>query len=223
MVQACGADIYTSKRKLWALSLSERHAQPCAAKITREYRSSVLCNGSSWPITLMRTEAVSGVKLPCQQHQGHSKNPTGHGRYCLGAVFAEVFSSDGYRAAETANDADGSIAKRGEVCPAWALDWRWKSFTGRVGSNREPEATARRQPVVRRFVWRREAVWGRSPRRTAAPNASELLSRPVQPGKRAFERDAQDPTEAEAVRGAAAAEHPVSLPGEIWVGPHHAR
>jgi len=29
-----------------------------------------------------------------------------------------------------------------EVCPAWALDWRWKSFTGRVGSNREPEATA---------------------------------------------------------------------------------
>jgi len=35
-----------------------------------------------------------------------------------------------------------------EVCPAWALDWRWKSFTGRVGSNREPEATAR--SVVRR-------------------------------------------------------------------------
>ena len=29
-----------------------------------------------------------------------------------------------------------------EVCPAWALDWRCKSFTGRVGSNREPEATA---------------------------------------------------------------------------------
>lgn len=35
-----------------------------------------------------------------------------------------------------------------EVCPAWALDWRCKSFTGRVGSNREPEATARR--AVRR-------------------------------------------------------------------------
>ena len=48
------------------------------------------------------------------RRQGHSKNPTGHGRYCLGAVFAEVFASDGYRAAETANDADGSIAKRGE-------------------------------------------------------------------------------------------------------------
>jgi hypothetical protein len=32
---------------------------------------------------------------------------------------------------------------RPEVCPAWALDWRWKSFTGRVGSNREPKATAR--------------------------------------------------------------------------------
>jgi len=30
------------------------------------------------------------------------------------------------------------------VCLAWALDWRWKSFAGRVGSNREPEATARR-------------------------------------------------------------------------------
>jgi hypothetical protein len=35
-----------------------------------------------------------------------------------------------------------------EVCPAWALDWRCKSFTGRVGSNREPEATAR--SMVRR-------------------------------------------------------------------------
>ena len=79
------------------------------------------------------------------------------------------------------------------------------------------------QPVVRRVAWRREAVWGRSPRRTAAPNVRELLSRPFQPGKRAFERDAQSPTEAEAVRGAAAAEHPVSLPGEIWVGPHRAR
>ena len=35
-----------------------------------------------------------------------------------------------------------AIAIAAEVCPAWALDWRWKSFTGRVGSNREPEATA---------------------------------------------------------------------------------
>jgi hypothetical protein len=30
-----------------------------------------------------------------------------------------------------------------KVCLAWALDWRCKSFAGRVGSNREPEATAR--------------------------------------------------------------------------------
>ena len=38
-------------------------------------------------------------------------------------------------------DCEGSEPE-GEVCPAWALDWRCKSFTGRVGSNREPEATA---------------------------------------------------------------------------------
>jgi hypothetical protein len=59
-------------------------------------------------------------------------------------------------------------------------------------------------------------VWGRNPRRTAAPNASELLRRLVQPGERAFERDAQNPTEAGAVMGAAAAGHPVFLPGEVW-------
>ena len=73
--------------------------------------------------------------------------------------------------------------------------------------------------VVRRQLWRREAVWGRSPRRTAAPNASELLDRPFQPGERAFERDAQNPTEAGAVMGAAAAGHPVFLPREVCRGP----
>src|SRR5271168_4085107 len=36
------------------------------------------------------------------------------------------------------------ISLPSEVCLAWALDWRWKSFAGRVGSNRELEATARR-------------------------------------------------------------------------------
>src|SRR5208283_2329917 len=45
--------------------------------------------------------------------------------------------------------------------------------------------------VVRRQAWRREAVWRRSPRRTAAPNESEPLSKPDGPGQRVFERDAQ--------------------------------
>jgi hypothetical protein len=107
-----------------------------------------------------------------------------------------------------------------KVCLAWALDWRCKSFAGRVGSNREPEATARsglrRETAI---CWRREAVWGRSPRQTVAPNASELLSKPDRPGERVFEREAQNPTEAEAVRGAGVAGHPVFLPREVCVGP----
>ena len=57
--------------------------------------------------------------------------------------------------------------------------------------------------VVRRQPWRREAVWGGSPRRTAAPNASEPLSKPNRPGERVCERDAQNPTEAGAEMGAA--------------------
>ena len=95
-----------------------------------------------------------------------------------------------------------------EVCPAWALDWRWESFAGRVGSNRESEATAwdREMPVCSR-----EAVWGRSPRRTAAPNGSEPLSRLFRPGERAFECDARNPTEAVAIVGTGAAGHPVHL------------
>jgi hypothetical protein len=108
----------------------------------------------------------------------------------------------------------------GEVCLAWALDWRCKSFAGRVGSNREPEATARsRGRRETTTCWRREAVWGRSPRQTVAPNESELLSKPDRPGKRVFEREAQNPTEAEAVRGAGVAGHPVFLPREVCVGP----
>jgi hypothetical protein len=43
--------------------------------------------------------------------------------------------------------------------------------------------------VVRRQSWRREAVWRRSPRRTAAPNASEPLSKPDRPGERVSKRD----------------------------------
>lgn len=73
--------------------------------------------------------------------------------------------------------------------------------------------------VGRRQPWRREAVWRRSPRRTAAPNGSEPLSKPDRPGERVFERDAQNPTEAGAVMGAGAAGHPVFLPREVCVGP----
>jgi hypothetical protein len=73
--------------------------------------------------------------------------------------------------------------------------------------------------VVRRQPWRREAVWGRSPRRTAAPNASELLGKPDRPGERVCERDAQNPTEVGAVVGAGAAGHPVFLPREVCRGP----
>ena len=73
--------------------------------------------------------------------------------------------------------------------------------------------------VVRRQRWRREAVWGRSPRRTAAPNVSEPLSKPSRPGQRVWKRDAQNPSEAGAVLGAGAAGHSVSLPREVCVGP----
>ena len=71
----------------------------------------------------------------------------------------------------------------------------------------------------RPWDWRREAVWGRSPRRTAAPNGSEPPSKPDRPGQRVSERDAQNPTEAGAVIGAGAAGHPVFLPREICEGP----
>jgi hypothetical protein len=73
--------------------------------------------------------------------------------------------------------------------------------------------------VVRRQSWRREAVWRRSPRRIAAPNASEPLCKPDRPGERVSKRDAQNPTEAGVVMGAGAAGHPVFLPREICVGP----
>jgi hypothetical protein len=71
----------------------------------------------------------------------------------------------------------------------------------------------------RRQLHGREAVWGRSLRRAAAPNASEALSRPGRPGERALERDAQNPTEVGAVLGTGAAVHPVSLPWEVCMGP----
>src|SRR5258708_38347593 len=90
---------------------------------------------------------------------------------------------------------------------AWHGHW----IGGESPSRGEVVATASQRQlhavpaVVRRQGWRREVVWGRSPRRTAAPNASELLSKPDRPGQRVFERDAQNPSEAGAVLGAGAA------------------
>src|SRR5271168_3937749 len=104
---------------------------------------------------------------------------------------------------------------------AWHGHW----IGGESPSRGDVVATASRRQlhavlaVARRQRWRREAVWGRSPRRTAAPNGSEPLSKPGRPGQRVFERDAQNPLGAGAVVGAGAAGHSVSLPREVCVGP----
>ena len=114
----------------------------------------------------------------------------------------------------------GAPQAQGLVCQAWALDWRWKSSAERVGSNRELKATAcrdRRRETPK--PWRREAVWGRSRRHAAAPNASEALDRPGRSGERAKERNARNPTEIGAVLRPGAAVHSVSLPWEICMGP----
>jgi phospholipase C len=50
-------------------------------------------------------------------------------------------------------------------------------------------------------------------------NARTEHLKDFEPGQRVFERDARNPTEAEAVIGAGAAEHPVFLPREVCVGP----
>ena len=116
--------------------------------------------------------------------------------------------------------ADGAGTEGGRRC-AWHGHW----IGGESPSRGEVIATASRRQlhavfaVVRRRRWRREAVWGRSPRRTAAPNASEPLGKPDRPGERVSERDAQNPTEAGAVMGAGAAGHPVLLPREVCMGP----
>ena len=108
--------------------------------------------------------------------------------------------------------ATGPGTEEGRRC-AWHGHW----IGGESPSRGELVATASwRQlhaanAVERRRTWRREAVWGRSPRRTAAPNESEALDRPGRPGERAFERDAQNPTEVGAVMGTEAAGHPVNL------------
>ena len=68
------------------------------------------------------------------------------------------------------------------VCPAWAFDRRWKSSMGLLATT-----------MSQRQLHHREVLWGRSWRRTVAPNASEPLSRQDRPGKRAYIRDAQQP------------------------------
>jgi hypothetical protein len=108
---------------------------------------------------------------------------------------------------------------------SWGCAWHGHWIGGESPLRGELVATASQRQlhaasaVVRRQSWRREAVWGRSPRRTAAPNASEALSRPGRPGERAPKRDAQNPTEVGAVVGTAAAGHPVFLPREVCMGP----
>jgi hypothetical protein len=62
-------------------------------------------------------------------------------------------------------------------------------------------------------AWRREAVWGRSRRRAAAPNVSEALCRPGRSGERAKERDAQNPTEIGAVLGSGSTSSVLTLGG----------
>ena len=80
------------------------------------------------------------------------------------------------------------------------------------------EAQGRAVRSKRRFHYR-EDVWDGSRRRTAAPNASEALCRPVQPGERAENRDARYSVEVGTVLGPGAAGHCASLPWEISSGP----
>ena len=68
-------------------------------------------------------------------------------------------------------------------------------------------------------VFRREAVWDGSRRRTAVPNVSESLSRLAQPGECARQHDARYPIEAGTVLGAVTAGHCSPLPQEISMGP----
>ena len=120
----------------------------------------------------------------------------------------------------SASEAVAEGARRATGC-AWHGHW----IGGESPSRGEVVATASRRQlhaasaVARRQCWRHEAVWGRSPRRTAAPNVSKPLSKPDRSGQRVYERDAQNPTEAGAVMGAGAAGHPVYLPREICGGP----
>jgi hypothetical protein len=103
---------------------------------------------------------------------------------------------------------EGTVAQRRRC--AWHRRW----IGGESASRGALVATA-----SRRQLRCREAVWGGSSRRTAAPNVSKSLCKPDRPGQRVSKRDAQNPTEAGAVVGAGAAGHPVFLPREVCVGP----
>ena len=81
------------------------------------------------------------------------------------------------------------------ACPWCARHGPWIGGASPLRS--ELEATASRRQLHAGGAsrddpaWRREAVWGRSRRRAAAPNVSEALCRPGRSGERAKERDAQ--------------------------------
>src|SRR5208283_6092902 len=98
---------------------------------------------------------------------------------------------------KTLADGAGTAGGRRPSTCAWHGHW----IGGESPSRGEMVATASRRQlhavvaVVRRRPWRREAVWGRSPRRTAAPNESKPLCKLDRPGRRVWKRDAQNPFE----------------------------
>src|SRR3954470_19439439 len=103
---------------------------------------------------------------------------------------------------------DGPVVSEGGRRCAWHGHW----IGGESPLRGELVATASRRQLHAGICRRetpalaprgrgREAVWGRSPRRTAAPNGSEPLGKPDRPGERVYGRDAQNPTEAGAVMG----------------------
>jgi len=76
---------------------------------------------------------------------------------------------------ERADVASAPVVSEGGRSPSTCA-WHGHWIGGESPSRGEMVATASRRQlhavlaVVRRRRWRREAVWGRSPRRTAAPN-----------------------------------------------------
>jgi len=87
---------------------------------------------------------------------------------------AESLRADFRRVEDSYREADLALRQRiigEEVRPAWASNWGWKSPTDPTGGNRESEAAARGSGEFQDRT--REGVWDGSPRRTAAPNASE--------------------------------------------------
>lgn len=100
------------------------------------------------------TDTMVGAKFPPFEVREYAVNPRQHD---VGGHVADDFCP---------------VSVVFEVCQAWASNWRWKSFVGRVGSNHEPRATAR----PRGRVGKKPS--GEPQHRTS----SELLNRPVQLG-----------------------------------------